>query len=62
MTVGFGVEPNLLTLMLGIKRSRADAFLCKHRRWGITPRPENADNLTQSAIKLSFKFTASCIE
>jgi len=47
VTVGFGVAPNLLT-PAEAGRSRASGksgrllpdFAC-HRRWGISPRPEN---------------------
>ena len=43
-TVGLGIKPSLLTLCetrIPLRRSRADGLSPKHRRWGITPRPEN---------------------
>ena len=45
MTVDPGIAPDLLTPMLAkanTGRSRVDAVACNHRRWGISPRPENA--------------------
>ena len=47
VTVGSGIEPDLLTLALAInqataRRSRAPATNRSYRRWGISPRPENA--------------------
>jgi hypothetical protein len=44
LTVGFGITPNLLTLLPeGIPRGKALAGLGfrPYRRWGISPRPEN---------------------
>jgi hypothetical protein len=42
VTVGFGIAPNLLTLPAeAAKRSRACAIARAHRRWGLSPRPEN---------------------
>src|SRR4030088_2103002 len=41
LTVGFGITPNLLTLLrLRGRRSRARAQN-PYRRWGVSPRPEN---------------------
>jgi len=49
VTVGSGIAPDLLTLQACSterhrRRSRALAGFsaCKYRRWGISPRPENA--------------------
>ncbi len=48
MTVGPGITPGLLTLLLKLrrhgfnnKRSRARRIARHYRRWGISPRPEN---------------------
>src|SRR5258708_40211984 len=42
VTVGVGLKPTLLTLPIGLgKRSRARAISRLHRRWGLSPRPEN---------------------
>ncbi len=50
MTVGFGIAPNLLTSPWSIldwgERSRAAAIARIHRRWGLSPRPENACPVT----------------
>jgi len=39
MTVGSGVAPDLLTLPLEGARGLMIAII--HRRWGLSPRPEN---------------------
>jgi len=48
VTVGFGIAPNLLTLLLPRKTSRKDKEGARglglrhpYRRWGFSPRPEN---------------------
>src|SRR5690242_13139029 len=42
VTVGFGIAPNLLTLLLG-REGGARGLGLRHpyRRWGFSPRPEN---------------------
>src|ERR1700733_4440275 len=44
LTVGPGISPGLLTPPPDQEdgRSRADAIPRHHRRWGLSPRPENA--------------------
>ena len=45
VTVGSGISPDLLTSARGCprtERSRAPAIAHRYRRWGISPRPENA--------------------
>src|SRR5688572_26821230 len=44
VTVGPGIQPGLLTPRLELFEMRALAGLCfrHHRRWGVSPRPENA--------------------
>src|SRR6266446_10252802 len=46
VTVGFGFTPNLLTLPNPGRRSRALAIARHHRRWGLSPRPENVGRTT----------------
>src|ERR1044071_5241783 len=42
VTVGFGIAPNLLTLLLGREEGARGLGLCHpYRRWGFSPRPEN---------------------
>jgi hypothetical protein len=43
LTVGFGITPNLLTLVpKGGKKALAGlGFVHPYRRWGLSPRPEN---------------------
>src|SRR5437764_6365014 len=42
ITVGFGIAPNLLTLLLGRKEgARGLGLRHPYRRWGFPPRPEN---------------------
>src|SRR5471030_1057307 len=45
LTVGLGITPNLLTLLLkgipGEEGARGLGRLHPYRRWGLSPRPEN---------------------
>jgi hypothetical protein len=42
VTVGFGITPNLLTLLSGRKEgARGLGLRHPYRRWGFSPRPEN---------------------
>src|SRR6476659_1312717 len=42
LTVGFGITPNLLTLLLkGEEGARGLGLRHPYRRWGFSPRPEN---------------------
>jgi hypothetical protein len=42
ITVGFGITPNLLTLLLERKEgARGLGLRHPYRRWGLSPRPEN---------------------
>src|SRR6476659_6131586 len=42
VTVGFGITPNLLTLLLGREEgARGLGLRHPYRRWGFSPRPEN---------------------
>jgi hypothetical protein len=50
-TVGFGITPNLLTLQdKTYKRSRAFCLKQIYRRWGVSPRPEDADKVIVSVL------------
>jgi len=42
VTVGSGIGPDLLTSRQDRERSRARFLTEAYRRWGITPRPEDA--------------------
>src|SRR5207248_11456065 len=45
LTVGFGIAPNLLTLLLEETQERKAlaglGYVTLYRRWGLSPRPEN---------------------
>jgi len=41
LTVGFGITPNLLTLLREKKALAGLGFVYPYRRWGLSPRPEN---------------------
>src|SRR5436305_13494276 len=42
LTVGFGIAPNLLTLLRFYEEgARGLGLLRPYRRWGLSPRPEN---------------------
>ena len=48
LTVGFGITPNLLTLVPGNPKgipeeqgARGLGLIHPYRRWGLSPRPEN---------------------
>src|SRR5450432_2011606 len=42
LTVGFGITPNLLTLLPTREEgARGLGLLHPYRRWGLSPRPEN---------------------
>jgi len=43
LTVGSGFSPDLLTSRVARERSRASRSNPGHRRWGLSPRPENYD-------------------
>jgi len=48
VTVGTGITPVLLTRTPAracIRRSRAPEIAHSYRRWGISPRPENATSI-----------------
>src|ERR1043166_8713365 len=41
LTVGFGIAPNLLTLLPKEEGARGLGPCDPYRRWGLSPRPEN---------------------
>src|ERR1044072_747932 len=49
LTVGFGIAPNLLTLVFDKQGARGLGPCDPSRRWGLSPRPENIGSPTWAA-------------